>query len=208
MDGNYLVVELNRRLSGYPILVSGVLLHGRWDADLKRGYRTFAGTDHSGGRTEAESTAFRIRADLVDTLGWRGVDATPWVSYTNTRVDVDSFNERNGSLPARFDRQSNTFEEARIGIMGSKQATQRLKVSPSLEHVVGLSGDMPGVTGDIEGVTSFSIPGYQPKKSWNKVGVDFDFAMSQKTKLSLSAHASSNGMDAQRSVSLGIYGVF
>lgn len=208
VDGHYLVLELSRQLPGSPLLVSGTLMHGKWDIDLQRGYRTFSGIDVSSGSTNAESTVLRLRADLVDAISANGVRLTPWVSYASYDIKVDAFNERSGNFPARFDSQGERFEEARFGITARTRVTNRLHASLGLEQVNVLSGNVPDVTGEIEDVSYFSVPGYQPKSSWGRVGIDLDFFASRQSRVTLGTHFSNNGMDAKRTVSLGYHAGF
>jgi len=208
VDGNYLVVELSRRMQDYPLLLSGTVMHGRWDLDLQRGYQTFSGADASRGSTNSESTVMRLRADLVDAVSGHGITLTPWLSYAYYDVKVDAFNETTGGFPARFNSQKERFEEARLGVLARTQVTQRLQASLGLEQVNVLSGDVPDVTVEIAGVSSLTIPGYQPKKSWSRLGIDLDFLVSSHSKISLSGHLATSGMDATRSVSLGFHAGF
>lgn len=192
--GNHVVAEVNYQTQAGPLLsVTG--MHGRWTADVTRGYIGGSGTDYSRGSTHVESTALRLRADWTDAWALGATALSPYAALTATRTTTGGYTETGGGFPAHFDAQTQSGLEARLGVAAGYHLTPATRLRATLEGIRRLDGDTPRTSGQVLGLFSFNQPGLSGSKTWMRAGLDVDHQINNNTLLGFSVHAASRGDD-------------
>lgn len=194
LSGNHLVAELNARPTA-ATLVSATFLHGRWSVDSRRGYQGGAGTDFSGGSSHVDSTALRLRADWEKLWMAGDTPLSPYAAATLSRTRTGAFTETGGGFPARFDAQTQTELESRLGITASHALSPNTTLRPAIEAVYRLDRDAPRVSGQVLGLFAFDQAGAARRRSWLRIGADIDYQLSKSALVSFSLHAATRGDD-------------
>lgn len=192
--GNHVVAEVNYQTTVGPLLsVTG--MYGQWNADVSRGYTGGAGTDYSRGSADVKATALRLRADWNDAWKMGATALSPYAALTATRTTTDGYTESGGGFPARFDAQTQTGLEARLGVAAGFPLSPATHLRATVEGIRRLDGDTPRTSGQVLGLFSFNQPGLSETKTWMRAGVDIDHQITNNTLLGFSVHAASRGDD-------------
>lgn len=199
--GNHLVGEINYQTT-MGLLLSATGVYGKWSADVNRGYIGAAGADYSRGSTGVTSTALRLRADWNDVWSVAGTALSPYAALTATRTRTDGYTESGGGFPARFDAQTQSGLETRLGLAASYSLAPATRLRGTLEAIQRLDGEVPRVTGQVLGLFSFNQPGISDSKSWVRAGLDVDHQIARNKLLSFSLHAASRGEDPRLSAAV------
>jgi uncharacterized protein with beta-barrel porin domain len=192
--GNHVVAEVNYQTQAGPLL-SATGMYGQWTADVNRGYIGGAGTDFSRGSTDVKATALRLRADWNDAWTVGATALSPYAALTATRTTTDGYTESGGGFPARFDAQTQSGLEARLGVAAGYTLTPATRLRATLEGIRRLDGDTPRASGQVLGLFSFNQPGISESKTWMRAGMDIDHQINNNTLLGFSVHAASRGDD-------------
>jgi len=204
INGKYLLVELDHQLAESPMLISATLLHGNWDADINRGYLNAGNEDLSKGSTSIQATAIRGRVDWRDLYTVNQTAITPKFEYTITNTDVDGYTETTGGFPARFDPQSHTSRESRIGIIAENRLNSTTTIRGIAEEVHRFDKNGASFSGEVIDMFPFSIPGAENRSDWLRVGAEIDHQLDKEMFLSGSLMRSSRGEDAEVSGAISL----
>ncbi|HVL10205.1 MAG TPA: autotransporter domain-containing protein [Burkholderiaceae bacterium] len=199
--GNHVVGEINYT-TATGLLLSATGVHGKWSADVNRGYTGASGIDHSKGSTGVTSTALRLRADWNDAWRWAQAALSPYVALTATRTRTDAYTERGGGFPARFDATKQSGLETRLGVAARYSLAPATHLRGTLEAIQRLDGDAPRVTGQVLGLFRFDQPGLDESKSWVRLGLDVDHQIDRNKLLSFSLHTATPGDDPRLSAAV------
>jgi len=183
-------------------LLSTTMLHGRWDADINRGYLNAGTEDLSSGSTSIRATAIRGRIDWRELYSVGDTTITPKIEYTLTRSEVDGYTETTGGFPARFDPQSHTARESRLGINAEKDLTADTTARGIAEVVHRFDKSGAAFSGEVVDMFPFSIPGSENRQDWVRLGGEIDYQVDQDSFISFSLMRSSRGEDADVSGAL------
>jgi len=208
IDGKYLLLELDHQVQDSPMLLSATLLHGNWDAGINRGYLNAGTEDQSRGSTSIKATAIRARVDWRELYSLGGVTFTPKIEYTLTRSHVDGYTETTGGFPARFDPQSHTARESRIGLIIEKDLDAQTTVRGITEAVHRFDKNGANFSGEVVGLFPFSIPGSENRQDWIRLGGEIDHQIDKDSFVSFSLMRSSKGEDADVSGAVSWKGNF
>jgi hypothetical protein len=135
-------------------------------------------------------------------LGWSELHAigdttlTPKIEYTLTKSDVDGYTETTGGFPARFDPQSHTSKESRIGVIAENNLTASTTVRGMAEAVHRFDGSGAAFSGEVIDMFPFSIPGGENRQNWIRLGGEIDHQINKGDFISFSLMRSSKGEDA------------
>jgi len=199
--GRYILGEFNY-LHNNSTLLSTTMLHGRWDADINRGYLNAGTEDLSSGSTSIRATAIRGRIDWRELYSVGDTTITPKIEYTLTRSEVDGYTETTGGFPARFDPQSHTARESRLGIIAENDLTADTTARGIAEVVHRFDKSGAAFSGEVVDMFPFSIPGSENRQDWVRLGGEIDYQVDQDSFISFSLMRSSRGEDADVSGAL------
>ena len=205
--GRYILGEFNY-LHNNSTLLSTTMLHGRWDADINRGYLNAGTEDQSMGSTDIKATALRLRIDWLDLHTVGNTTITPKVEYTLTKSDVDGYTETTGGFPTRFDLQSHTARESRVGLVAENDLDTHTTVRGMVEAVHRFDKSGAAFSGEVIDMFPFSIPGRENRQNWIRIGGEIDRQIDKDSFVSFSLMRSSKGEDADMSGAIGWKGNF
>ena len=201
LSGEYVLAELDWNIPNTGLIASVLGMTGRWRADINRGYS--AGTSSSKGDTDLNSSSLRARLDWKDAFSLGAVSFTPHAQYTATRTQIDGFQETGGTAPARFDSQSHTAKESRVGLTGAYSISDATTFLGRTEWVHRFDGQAASLSGDANVLNAVTLPfdirGNNIRQNWVRVGADVIHAFSARNRLAISGNVSSAGQDADLS---------
>jgi len=201
LSGEYVLAELDWNIPNTGLIASVLGMTGRWRADINRGYS--AGASSSKGDTDLNSSSLRARLDWKDAFNLGAVSFTPHAQYTATRTQIDGFQETGGTAPARFDNQSRTAKESRVGLTGAYSISDATTIYGRTEWVHRFDGQAASFSGDANVLNAVTLPfdirGNNIRQNWVRVGADVIHAFSARNRLAISGNVSSAGQDADLS---------
>ncbi|MDI1238050.1 MAG: autotransporter domain-containing protein [Polaromonas sp.] len=207
IGGEHVMAELDYQVPTGPQL-SATAVRGNWRADVNRGYAGGSGTDFSRGSTAVRSTALRLRADWNDLWKAGAVALSPYVALTRTHTEIAGYTEVGGGFPARFEGQSHTALESRLGLGSTFAIDSVTSLRGTLELAHRFDGQGPAIKGQVLGLFSFEGAGSQIRRSWARAGIDVDRQLTQKVRLIFSLHAASRGEDPSVSAAISLRAAF
>jgi len=203
-SGQYLVGEVDLIQADGGIF-SLLLSAGDWHNDTQRGYVTGGGVDYSHGETDLTSKAFRLRYDSPVLGRLYGADFKSYVSYGQTNIRSDAYDETGGSYAGSFGATDLTAKESRLGLVLTRAFGDKTKVRLSAEWIRRFDHDQTALTAtDITSSLSLSLPTPDPVRNQARFGVDFDHALDARTTLSFTVHASGLGESADVSGAISL----
>lgn len=202
VDGQYLVVELDWKLDGSPMVLSITGVYGDWNADIERGYLNGGVPDQSKGTTDVDTLSLRVRADWLDLFKCCGFSFSPRVSYTLTHIKSDSYTETGGGFPAAFDSQSHTTQEIRVGLTAETALTDTTKFRGILEGVYRMDQAGADFNGQVIGLFGFSIPGAATDQEWVRIGAEIEHRISDNKTVTATVFGATRGEDPEVSAAL------
>lgn len=190
-SGQYLLAEADYR-TRTGLLFSLMGIYGRGDTDVRRNYPSLITppTETSLGSTETSTVGARIRTDWIDAFMLGKTSLTPYVAYTQTRTRQDGYAETGGSTPAQYNAVTIHMKEAMAGVAAKILASSNTNLSLSMEAIHRINADdTPPITGQVAGLSAFSIPGTKPDANYWRLGIDLDHQVSKQSLVTVSAHA-------------------
>ncbi|WP_332694018.1 autotransporter domain-containing protein [Devosia sp.] len=204
LGGQYLLGEIDWAPEGTPLLLSGTAILGNWRADIRRGYMNGASVDFSQGQTAVNAALVRGRIDWLDAATFGTTTISPWASFTLANTSVDGYTETGGGFPARFDAQSQTASEVRVGLTAETELTQQTTLRTTIEGVHRFDSTGPALTGQTLGLFEFSLPGQAQSQTWTRIGLDLEHEFSSSVLGTLSLQAATAGQDPDFSGAVGL----
>ncbi len=195
MDGEYLLAELDHRLSGSGLVLSVTGIHGRWDARIERGYLNAGAPDRSRGDTEVTVSALRARVDWPAAWQIAATSVSTQAAFTATRTRIDGYTESGGGFPARFERQRHTARELRVGLSAERRVSEATRVRGRFKGVHRFDSAWSGAAGQVVGLFAFSLPGAEVNSNGLRAGLDVDHRFGPHSVLSASLTVGSSGED-------------
>ncbi|MEH6511146.1 autotransporter outer membrane beta-barrel domain-containing protein [Halopseudomonas aestusnigri] len=179
-DGQYLLVEGIVPVSEEHKLYATVGAFGHWgEADIRRGYITLSTPDSSKGNADSNTWGLRARLDWVDALSLGNTGISPYADLSYTHSKLDGYTEQGGANPASFDSRTDRFTEARLGF-GTETPLSWLagyNLVANLEAAHRFEDRSAGVSGSIDGLFTFNLPGEDYQNDWLKAGVGVEGAL-------------------------------
>jgi uncharacterized protein with beta-barrel porin domain len=202
LNGEYGLAELDWNIPNTNLTASVLGMAGRWRADINRGYS--AGTVSSKGDTDLNSASLRARLDWKDAFSLGAVSFTPHVQYTVTRTRVDGYQEIGGTAPARFDSQTHTGKESRVGITGAYSVSDATTLYARTEWAHRFDSEAASVSGNANVLNvvamPFDIKGNNIRQDWVRVGAEVVHSVNARNRLAVSGNVASAGQDADLSM--------
>jgi len=187
VSGQYLLAEIDYKSNS--VIFSGLVAYGDWNADIYRGYNVGGSLDYSSGATSVKTLTLRLRADSTGIKLNNKLMLSPYVSFNFTNSKTAAYTEQGGSLPAYFDKSSQTISEGRLGAALKMPVTRDALFILSAELIQRLDNTSTTISGsDVSGVIPFSISSGSQDKTRARIGLDLDQKLSKNTLLNFSLH--------------------
>jgi len=198
-DGQYLMIEGIVPVSEQHKVYATVGAFGHWgEADIRRGYISLSTPDSSKGNADSNTWGLRARVDWVDALSLGNTGISPYADLSYTHSKLDGYTEEGGTNPASFDSRTDRFTEARLGF-GTETPLSWLagyNLVANLEAAHRFEDRSAGVSGSIDGLFAFSLPGEDYQNDWLKAGVGIEGALGDgKASLMLNGTTASDQPD-------------
>lgn len=202
IDGQFILGEVNYRFPKESVIFSALAYYGRWDADVERGYLNGGLRDSSRGSTDIDSFALRVRVDWQDALKSGKWSASPRLAYALISTQSDSYTERGGGFPVRFDGQDDFEQEIRLGVDFDYDLSDRTGFRAGFELVKRFE-DESRLSGVILGVNDFTFPGTDLRSFWGRANAEVTHLLTNDLLLNLSISGSTAGADPTFGASTG-----
>jgi probable HAF family extracellular repeat protein len=190
-DGYYLFIEglkpLTKEIWG---VLSAYYHHG--NADIDRGYINAGTLDSSSGDTDTNTWAIRARLEWLDAYKTAKTAISPFVEISYAEMKMDAFTETGGGFPAKFDSRKEQATEFHVGINSTTAVTENTNIWATLEGVHRFQEDGAAITGQVLGLSNFSLDSRQYDQTWGRVGLGLDSAIGPGTA-SLMVNGTSEG---------------
>lgn len=187
ISGQYLLAEIDYKSNS--VIFSGLVAYGDWNADIYRGYNVGGSLDYSSGATSVKTLTLRLRADSTGIKLNNKLMLSPYASFNFTNSKTAAYTEQGGSLPAYFDKSSQTISEGRLGAALKMPVTRDTLFILSAELIQRLDNTSSTISGsDVSGVIPFSISSGSQDKTRARIGLDLDQKLSKNTLLNFSLH--------------------
>ena len=211
VSGQYLLAEIDAKLSDNQGIVSLTAMFGSWKSDTLRGYGIQNGlTDYSQGSTNLNSASVRLRFDGPSHKLVGGPFVTPFASFTWTRVAAEAYAETGGSFDAQFDAQEHQSREVRLGLSSKFLLSDKTTLLATAEWIHRFDKNESGFSGtDIDhNALPFDVAGAAITANQARLGLDVDHKLTPNTMLNFSVHAAGVGPSADVSGALSIRRAF
>ena len=211
ISGQYILGEVDMRLSDNASILSLTTMIGNWKSKTLRGYGVEGGgVDYSLGSTNLNSASVRLRVDgpahkLID-----GPSITPFASFTWSRTTADAYDENGGSFDAHFNDQKNISREGRLGLSSKFALSPDTTLLATAEWIHRFDKTESGFSGtDIDhGALPFDVAGAAITANQARFGLDVDHKLAPDTMLNFSVHFAGVGPAADVSTALSIRRAF
>ena len=176
-DGQYLMLESITPLTQVDGLYATVGAYGHWgEVDIRRGYTNMSAQDSSKASPDSQAWGIRTRLDWQNAFSVASTGISPYVDLSYTNSHLDSYTEKGGGIPARFDARSDDHTEVRLGF----NTQTPLPFASSFNFITNLEAahrfekNSAGVNGEVNGYFTFNLPGEDVTNDWLKAGVGIE----------------------------------
>lgn len=173
-DGQYLMLESIIPLTQVEGLYATLGAYGHWgEADMRRGYINMSVPDSSKSSPDTQTWGVRARLDWQNALSFANTGISPYIDLSYTNSHMDSYSEKGGGIPARFEGRTDDYTEARLGF----NTQTPLPFASGYDFVTNLEvahrfeRNAAGINGEVEGFFTFNLPGEDITNDWIKAGV-------------------------------------
>lgn len=177
-SSGYLAPDVSRVFGNNLVAtLSGYFSWGK--ADIRRGYLNGAANDSSFGSAATQAFGFRARLDWRDAFSVATTAFSPFVSYTYLNSHMNGYTETGGSFPVRFDGSREISNAIRIGADATTPLNEQFALVTRLEYGHRFERTAAGVSGEVLGLTDFSIDGPAVKQDWVRAGIGVSYKLGQ-----------------------------
>tara|TARA_R110002050_G_scaffold269167_1_gene411436 strand:+ start:36471 stop:37811 length:1341 start_codon:yes stop_codon:yes gene_type:complete len=176
-DGQYLLVEGIVPVSAEQNLFATLGAFGHWgEIDMRRGYISASALDSSKGNADSQTWGLRARLDWVDALSLGNTGISPYADLSYTHSKLDGYTEKGGANPASFDSRTDRYTEARLGFGTETPLSwwSGYNLVANLEAAHRFEDRSAGVSGNVNGLFTFNLPGEDYQNDWLKAGVGIE----------------------------------
>ena len=177
VKGQYLMLERIIPVSEERGLFATVGGFGHWgEADIRRGYINMSALDSSKASPDTRTWGLRTRLDWVNALTLQQTAISPYADLSYTQTRVEGYREEGGGIPAQFDSQTERYTEARLGFNTATPLSMLagFDLIANLEAAHRFEDQTAGVSGAVDGLFGFSLPGEKVENDWLKAGVGLE----------------------------------
>ncbi len=177
-SSGYIAPDVSYAVGGGVVAtLSGYLNWGK--ADVRRGYLNGAANDSSFGSTATQTYGVRARLDWQDALKLASTCISPFVSYTYLNSQMNGYTETGGSFPVRFDGSREISNAVRIGADATTPLNDQFSLVTRFEYGHRFEKAGAGVSGQILGLTAFSMDGASVQQDWLRGGLGVSYKLGQ-----------------------------
>ncbi|MET3615700.1 putative HAF family extracellular repeat protein [Rhizobium aquaticum] len=175
-SGGYVAPEAALNFGGRFVgTLTGYYSWGR--ADIRRGYLNGTANDFSTGSTDTQTFALRARLDWKDAFMLADTGVSPYASYTHIDGRMGGYTETGGSFPSRFDASREVSNAVRIGADAKTPLNDQFALVTRLEYGHRFEKAGAGVSGQILGLSAFSIDGAPVQQDWVRGGIGVNYKL-------------------------------
>ncbi|MET3613296.1 putative HAF family extracellular repeat protein [Rhizobium aquaticum] len=160
---------------GVVATLSGYFNWGK--ADIRRGYLNGTANDSSFGSAATQTYGVRARVDWQDAFKLASTGVSPFVSYTYLNSQMNGYTETGGSFPVRFDGSREISNTVRIGADARTPLTDNLGLVTRLEYGHRFEKAGAGVSGQILGLSAFSLDGASVQQDFVRGGLGVSYKL-------------------------------
>ncbi|MCD2173465.1 autotransporter domain-containing protein [Rhizobium sp. C4] len=160
---------------GFVATLSGYLNWGK--ADIRRGYLNGTANDSSFGSAATQTFGVRARLDWQDAFKLGSTGVSPFASYTYLNAQMNGYTEAGGSFPVRFDGSREISNTVRIGADAKTPLNDQLALVTRFEYGHRFEKTGAGVSGQILGLSAFSIDGAAIQQDWVRGGLGVSYKL-------------------------------
>lgn len=161
--------------SGVVATLSGYFNWGK--ADIRRGYLNGAANDSSFGSTATQTYGVRARVDWQDAFKLASTGISPFASYTYLNSQMNGYTETGGSFPVRFDGSREISNTVRIGADAKTPLNDNFDLVTRLEYGHRFEKAGAGVSGQILGLSAFSLEGAGVQQDFVRGGIGVSYKL-------------------------------
>ncbi|MET3615850.1 putative HAF family extracellular repeat protein [Rhizobium aquaticum] len=160
---------------GVVATLSGYFNWGK--ADIRRGYLNGAANDSSFGSAATQTYGVRARVDWQDAFKLASTGVSPFVSYTYLNSQMNGYTETGGSFPVQFNGSREVSNAVRIGADATTPLNDQFALVTRFEYGHRFEKAGAGVSGQILGLSAFSIDGASVQQDWLRGGLGMSYKL-------------------------------
>jgi probable HAF family extracellular repeat protein len=175
---SFAILSSLSRIAKTDLYLNVDLLYQSSNINTVRGYNTnsYAGSSSSGS-TRASTKALRLRLDWENLVKYNKFAITPYVESIFGSSKTNGYTEHGGGFPINYDARKTSFRDKYFGTDLTYQLTKKLKLRTKLEGGYLYSKDQNPISGEIIGLSNFSLAGHKTHSSWKRVGLGFEYEL-------------------------------
>ncbi len=175
-SSGYIAPDVSYAVGGGVVAtLSGYFNWGK--ADIRRDYLNGAANDSSFGSAATQTYGVRARLDWQDALKLASTGISPFVSYTYLNSQMNGYTETGGSFPVRFNGSREISNAVRIGADATTPLNDQFALVTRLEYGHRFEKAGAGVSGQILGLSAFSIDGASVQQDWLRGGLGVSYKL-------------------------------
>lgn len=179
--GTYILPELIAAIPGTPLYGTLSAYYNFGDADVRRGYDNAGFQVHSTGSASQHTWAAQGRLDWLNAMQGERFALTPYTSLLYMRNHLGGYTESNGGFPVSWDARNDHSTQARLGLDGVYDLSDKVKLLGRVEGVHRFESKGSDASGEILGLSSFSLDGQKYKQNWLRFGVGMEVGVGKGT---------------------------
>ncbi|MET3613298.1 putative HAF family extracellular repeat protein [Rhizobium aquaticum] len=173
-SSGYVAPDVSYAIGGGVVAtLSGYFNWGK--ADIRRGYLNGAANDSSFGSAATQTYGVRARVDWQDAFKLASTGVSPFVSYTYLNAQMNGYTETGGSFPVQFNGSREVSNAVRIGADATTPLNDQFALVTRFEYGHRFEKAGAGVSGQILGLSAFSIDGASVQQDWLRGGLGVSY---------------------------------
>jgi uncharacterized membrane protein len=172
--GVFVTPELVARIAQTPLYFSLLGVYQTGTLNLKRGYDNAGTQAYSEGKTQTRFYGGRIRVDWLNAIQIGQWSATPHVSLSAMRTEIDTYSETGNSFPVTWKAHYDDQTLIRLGLESRYVLTDSLTLNGKLEAVHRFESQSRSAQGSLIGVGDFATTPTPYQQNWMRYGLGFD----------------------------------
>ncbi|MET3615849.1 putative HAF family extracellular repeat protein [Rhizobium aquaticum] len=175
-SSGYIAPDVSYAVGGGVVAtLSGYFNWGK--ADIRRGYLNGAANDSSFGSAATQIYGVRARVDWQDALKLASTGISPFVSYTYLNAQMNGYTETGGSFPVQFNGSREVSNAVRIGADATTPLNDQFALVTRFEYGHRFEKAGAGVSGQILGLSAFSMDGASVQQDWLRGGLGVSYKL-------------------------------
>ena len=206
-NGQYVLAEVDNMF--LPHLEGSITgYYGNFSTKVSRNYEVGSGVGTSAGNTNTASTAVRLRVDMPNLTEIGKISLSPYAAYTWSHANVGSYTEAGGSFPVAYNGNSSSNNNVRVGLETKTALSASTKLVLNAEAVHSMEANTSGTSGQIIGLSTFSVAGQSIRQNWVRLMADVDHQLSDKSLITFGLNAGTQGGDPSYGGTISYHAAF